>query len=126
MLHNFCLESGRDWTGVCCCFCLQLEKPLRNPWFCRSIVLAYGKSSTLSRSGEMVISHFLIHLCQTAVLYHDIDVEGHKPIGQHAYWVKPTKRLIMQKAVDYLTEHGFAIHRNQCLELTMCISTKAR
>ena len=52
---------------------------------------------------------FSDHPSQTSVLYHDIDVEGHKPIKQHAYRVNPTKRSIMQQEVSYLVEHGLAV-----------------
>ena len=52
---------------------------------------------------------FSDHPSQTSVLYHDIDVEGHKPIKQHAYRVNPTKRAMMQQEVSYLVEHGLAV-----------------
>ncbi|XP_057704204.1 retrovirus-related Pol polyprotein from transposon 412 isoform X2 [Corythoichthys intestinalis] len=37
---------------------------------------------------------------QTKVLEHDIDVEDHKPIKQHAYRVNPTKRAMMEKEMQ--------------------------
>lgn len=46
---------------------------------------------------------------QTSVLCHDIDVERHKPMKQHAYGVSPTKRAMMQREVNYLVEHGLAV-----------------
>lgn len=46
---------------------------------------------------------------QTSVLFHDIDVEGHRPIKQHTYWVNPSKRSLMQQEVKYLVEHGLAV-----------------
>uniref|UniRef100_A0A669BX09 Gypsy retrotransposon integrase-like protein 1 n=1 Tax=Oreochromis niloticus TaxID=8128 RepID=A0A669BX09_ORENI len=58
---------------------------------------------------ENNLSLFSDHPRQTAVLCHNIDVEGHKLIKQHAYRVNPVKRAIMQKEVDYLLEHCLAI-----------------
>uniref|UniRef100_A0A669CBL6 Gypsy retrotransposon integrase-like protein 1 n=1 Tax=Oreochromis niloticus TaxID=8128 RepID=A0A669CBL6_ORENI len=55
------------------------------------------------------LSLFSDHPRQTTVLCHDIDVEGHKPIKQHAYRVNPLKREIMQREVNYLLEHGLAV-----------------
>lgn len=48
------------------------------------------------------------HPRQTVVLFHDIDIKGHKPMKQHAYKVNPTKRTMMQKEVSYPTEHRLA------------------
>ena len=52
---------------------------------------------------------FSDHPRQTSVLYHDIDIEGHRPIKQHAYRVNSTKWALMQQEVRYLVEHGFAV-----------------
>ena len=75
-----------------------------------------GFLSHLSASARADIIHliednlllFSDHPSQTSVLYHDIDVEGHKPMKQHAYRVNPTKRAMMQQEVSYLVEHGLA------------------
>uniref|UniRef100_A0A8B9H0C2 ribonuclease H n=1 Tax=Astyanax mexicanus TaxID=7994 RepID=A0A8B9H0C2_ASTMX len=45
---------------------------------------------------------------QTNVLSHDIDVQGHLPIKQHAYRVNPMKRQQMQNEVQYLLENDLA------------------
>lgn len=55
---------------------------------------------------------FSDHPKQTSVLSHDIDVEGHCPIKQHAYRVNPNKRKLMQTETNYLLEHGLAIPSN--------------
>ena len=46
---------------------------------------------------------------QTNVIKHDIVVENHKPLKQRAYRVHPIKRDMMQKEVQYLLDHGFAV-----------------
>lgn len=46
---------------------------------------------------------------QTTAIEHDIVLTNPRPIKQHAYWVSPAKRESMQKEVDYLVEHGFAV-----------------
>lgn len=51
--------------------------------------------------------HFSDYPHQTSVLCHD--VEGHKPIKQHAYRINPNKRAVMQQEVSYFNEHGLSI-----------------
>ncbi len=46
----------------------------------------------------------------TNVLQHDINVNGARPIKQHAYRVNPTKRSVMRQEVNYLLENGLAKH----------------
>ncbi len=55
------------------------------------------------------MSLFSDHPRPTSVLSHDIDVEGHRPIKQHAYRMNPTKRALMQQEVSYLVDHGLAV-----------------
>ena len=55
---------------------------------------------------------FSDHPRQTSVLFHDIDVEGHSSIKQHAYRINPEKRTMMQQEVIYLMEHGLAVPSN--------------
>ncbi|KAL2085082.1 hypothetical protein ACEWY4_018402 [Coilia grayii] len=45
---------------------------------------------------------------RTNVLSHDICVNDHLPIKQHAYRVNPTKRAIMSAEVKYLVDNGLA------------------
>lgn len=45
---------------------------------------------------------------QTGILSHDIDVNDHPPIKQHAYRVNPVKRAAMLSEVEYLVDHGLA------------------
>lgn len=45
---------------------------------------------------------------QTNVLKHDIDVNGARPIKQHAYRVNAMKRSVMSKEVEYLLDNGLA------------------
>lgn len=74
--------------------------------------LAHLSDSTLSDIIHLIENNLILfsdHPRQTFVLCHDIDVEGHPPIKQHAYRVNPTKRAIMQQEVSYLTEHGLAV-----------------
>ncbi len=52
---------------------------------------------------------FSDHPCRTTVLHHDIEVEGHAPIKQHAYRINPTKRTVMLQEVKYLIDHGLAV-----------------
>lgn len=52
---------------------------------------------------------FSDHPHRTSVLCHDIDVQGHSPIKQHAYRVNPAKRALIQQEVSYLVEHGLAV-----------------
>ncbi len=45
---------------------------------------------------------------QTNVLKHDINVNGARPIKQHAYRVNSMKRSVMRQEVEYLLENGLA------------------
>ena len=45
---------------------------------------------------------------QTNVPKHDIDVNGARPIKQHAYRVNSMKRSVMSQEVEYLLENGLA------------------
>ncbi|KAL2097351.1 hypothetical protein ACEWY4_006558 [Coilia grayii] len=45
---------------------------------------------------------------RTHVLSHDIDVNNHPPINQHAYRVNPVKREVMSSEVQYLVNYGLA------------------
>ncbi|XP_049912636.1 uncharacterized protein LOC126397732 [Epinephelus moara] len=46
---------------------------------------------------------------RTTVLSHDVDVENHPPIKQHAYRANPTKRSLLENEVEYLLENGLAV-----------------
>lgn len=74
--------------------------------------LAHLSDSALADVRDLIENNLLLfsdHPRQTSVLFHDIDVEGHKPIKQHAYRVNPAKRAMMQEEVSYLVEHGLAV-----------------
>nr|XP_055072798.1 uncharacterized protein LOC129452795 [Misgurnus anguillicaudatus] len=45
---------------------------------------------------------------QTTVLQHEINVDGARPIKQHAYRVNAIKRSIMRQEVKYLLDNGLA------------------
>ena len=46
---------------------------------------------------------------RTTVLKHDIDVGDHAPSKQNAYRANPSKRSIMKKETDYLSDNGLAV-----------------
>lgn len=61
---------------------------------------------------KLIEDHLLLfsdHPRQTSGLFHDIDVEGHAPIKQHAYRVTPARWALMQQEVSYLLELGLAV-----------------
>ncbi len=43
---------------------------------------------------------------QTHIIEHDIDVGTAQPVKQHAYWVNPIKRELLQKEMDYFLAHN--------------------
>uniref|UniRef100_A0A3B1IMD5 Gypsy retrotransposon integrase-like protein 1 n=1 Tax=Astyanax mexicanus TaxID=7994 RepID=A0A3B1IMD5_ASTMX len=65
-------------------------------------------SQDISNLIESHKSLFSDHPSQTHVLEHDIDVNDHPPIKQHAYRLHPAKRTCMQKETQYLVDHGLA------------------
>ena len=46
---------------------------------------------------------------RTTVLKYDIDVGDHAPSKQNAYRANPSKRSIMKKETDYLSDNGLAV-----------------
>ena len=44
---------------------------------------------------------------RTDQIYHDVDIEGSKPIKKHPYRMKPTKSQYLREEVQYLLENDF-------------------
>lgn len=61
---------------------------------------------------------------RTTAAQHDINVDGARPIKQHAYCVNPVKHELMKREVEYLLQHGLAVHSSSPWSSPYLLETK--
>ncbi|MGL5739488.1 MAG: hypothetical protein ACRCYJ_11620 [Plesiomonas shigelloides] len=106
--HNI---SGADEDGVILRYAPQQCARLANYELLKDLPSFLTHLSTGQRSEVIqLISDFPSLFSdaprQTNVLYHDINVNGARPIKQHSYRVNAFKRSVMRQEVGYLLENG--------------------